>query len=83
MSPRCFYREEVSSASRNGIVVRDATCDFFDPPWEQTKIVLIELATLRKAQHMIGRCEACSGTAEIPFDWILDKLTGSNRKVTD
>jgi hypothetical protein len=32
---------------------------------------------------MIAGCEACSGTAEIPFDWILDRVTGSDPKVTD
>jgi len=26
---------------------------------------------------------ACSETAEIPFDWILDKVTGSDPKVTN
>src|SRR5262245_61821759 len=41
--------------------------DFFDPIPEQQNVVLIEGATLQKAQRMIAGCEACSETAEIPF----------------
>jgi hypothetical protein len=52
---------------------------FFDPPPEQQNVVLIEAATLEKAQRMIAGCEACSETAEIPFDNILDRVTGSTR----
>ena len=32
---------------------------------------------------MIAGCEACSETAEIPFDNILDRVTGSDPSVTD
>jgi hypothetical protein len=32
---------------------------------------------------MIASCEACSGDAEIPFDNILDRLTGSDPSVSD
>jgi hypothetical protein len=32
---------------------------------------------------MIAGCEACSGDAELPFDNILDRLTGSDPSVTD
>ena len=32
---------------------------------------------------MITGCEACSENAEIPFDNILDRLTGSDPSVTD
>jgi hypothetical protein len=32
---------------------------------------------------MIAGCEACSETAEIPFDNILDGVTGSDPSVTD
>jgi hypothetical protein len=40
-------------------------------------------ATLQKAQRMIAGCEACSDDAEIPFDNILDRVTGSDPSVTD
>ena len=32
---------------------------------------------------MITGCEACSEDAEIPFDNILDRVTGSDPSVTD
>jgi len=44
---------------------------------------LIDSATLQKAQRMITGCEACCEDAEIPFDNILDRLTGSDPSVTD
>jgi len=60
------------------------TRNFFDPPWEQTHIVLVEGATLRKAERMVLSCEACNPhEAEIPFDWVLDRVTGCDPKTTD
>jgi hypothetical protein len=44
------------------------TRDFFDPTPEQQNVILIDAATLQKAQRMIAGCEACSEDAEIPFD---------------
>jgi len=32
---------------------------------------------------MIAGCEACTETAELPFESILDRLTGSDPSVTD
>ena len=57
--------------------------DFFDPTTEQQNVILIGAATLQKAQRMIAGCEACSETAEMPFDYILDDLNGSDSSVTD
>ena len=57
--------------------------DFFDPAPEQQNVVLIDAATLEKAQRMFAGCEACSEDAEIPFDNILDHLTDSDPSVTD
>ena len=59
------------------------TCDFFDPTPEQQNIVLIDAATLRKAQRIIAGYEACSEDAEIPFDNIIDELTGADPSITD
>jgi hypothetical protein len=56
--------------------------DFFDPAPEQQNVVLIDAATIHKAQRMIAGCEACSDDAEIPFDNILGQLTGSDPSVT-
>jgi len=57
--------------------------DFLDPTPEQQNVVLIDAATLQKAQQMTAGCEACSERAELPFENILDRLTGSDPTVTD
>jgi hypothetical protein len=56
--------------------------NFFDRTPEQQN-VLIDSATLQNAQRMIGGCEACSEHAELPFENILDRLTGSDPSITD
>jgi sulfur relay (sulfurtransferase) DsrC/TusE family protein len=59
--------------------------DFFDPtPKQQRLVVLIKAAALRKAEALIKACEHCNEEgAEFPFAVILDRVTGSNPKVTD
>jgi hypothetical protein len=58
--------------------------DFFDPTPEQQVIVLVETATLGKAERLIESCEHCNEEgAEIPFDNILDRITCSDPSVTD
>jgi hypothetical protein len=57
--------------------------DFFDPTPEQQNVVLIDAATLHRAQRMIAGCEACSEEAELPFENVLDRLTGSDPSITD
>jgi hypothetical protein len=57
--------------------------DFFDPTPEDQKVVLIDAPILRKAERLIESCEHCNPVAEIPFDWILDRVTGSDPSVTD
>jgi hypothetical protein len=58
--------------------------DFFDPTPEEQIVVLVDAATLRKAEKLIESCEHCNPVwAEIPFDWILDRITGSKPSVTD
>jgi hypothetical protein len=58
--------------------------NFFDPTPEQQVIVLVEIATLRQAESLIESCEHCNEEgAEIPFDNILDRVTGSYPSVTD
>jgi|SRR4030095_1110966 hypothetical protein len=58
--------------------------DFFDPTPEQQTVVLTNAATLRKAERLIESCEHCNPEgAEIPFDAILDRVTGSDpRRIT-
>jgi hypothetical protein len=58
--------------------------DFFDPTPEQQNVILLDTALLRRAEKMIESCEQCNiGDAQIPFDWILDRITGSDPSVTD
>ena len=54
--------------------------DFFDPTPE---IVLVDAATLHEAESFIESCEYCNPAAGIPFDYILDRITGSDPTVTD
>ena len=60
------------------------TRDFFDPPWEQTNIVLVDAATVRRSERLIIGCEECNpDEAELPFDNVLDRVTGNDPSVTD
>lgn len=47
------------------------------------KIIALSSATIRRAQDAIASCEACNSEAELPFDWILDEVTGRSGSVTD
>jgi hypothetical protein len=58
--------------------------DFFDPTREQQVIVFVQTATVHRAERLIESCEHCNEEgAEIPFDNILDRVTGSDPSVTD
>jgi len=58
--------------------------DFFDPSWEDTNVVLVEARVLRRAEAWIKSCEVCTpDAAQMPFDWVLDKVTGRAPSVTD
>ena len=58
--------------------------DFFDPTPEQHNVVLIKTVSLHEAERLIESCEHCNPLgAEIPFDAILDRLTGADPSVTD
>ena len=46
--------------------------------------MIVESTILRKAEKSIESCAHCNpGGAEIPFDNILDEVTGSDPSVTD
>jgi hypothetical protein len=46
--------------------------------------VLIDQAILRKAERLIESCERCNANdAEIPFHHVLDRVTGSDPRMTD
>ena len=57
--------------------------DLFDPSPEEQIVVLVDRSTIRKAERLIESCEGCNFDAEIPFDWILDRVTGADASVTD
>ncbi len=46
-------------------------------------LLALSSATIRKAQEAITSCEACDGEAELPFDWVLDEVTGHDGSSTD
>jgi hypothetical protein len=56
----------------------------FDFPTKQHDVVLVDTATLHKAEGLIESCERCNpDSAEIPFDNILDRVTRSDPRMTD
>jgi hypothetical protein len=58
--------------------------EFFGPTPEEQVVVLVEHETVRNAEGFIKSCELCNPAgAEIPFDVILDRMTGSDPSVTD
>jgi hypothetical protein len=55
-----------------------------DVPPERQNIIVIASSTLYHAQQLVESCEHCTSmAAEIPFDWILDRVTGCDSTVTD
>jgi hypothetical protein len=47
------------------------------------QILAIGELTIRRAQEAISSCEGCNHDAELPFDWILDEITGRDGSTTD
>ena len=46
-------------------------------------ILALGAITIRRAQEAIASCESCNKDAELPFDWILDEVTGCDGSTTD
>ena len=59
------------------------TREFFDPAPEEQIVVLVDCATLREAERLMESCEHCNPDADLPFNNILDRVTGSDPSVTD
>jgi hypothetical protein len=58
--------------------------EWFDPTPEDQNVVLIDATVVRRAERWIASCQACTpDLAEIPLDWVLDQMTGSDAWVTD
>jgi hypothetical protein len=54
------------------------------PLWRKTTPVRVDAATLRQAEQHIDSCESCNpNLAEVPFEYVLDYLTGCDPEVTD
>ena len=50
---------------------------FFDPPSDEIDIVLVDQRDAMRAMRYVVGCESCRPTdAEVPFDWVLDYVTG-------
>ena len=57
--------------------------EFFVPTPEEQIVVLVNSATTHEAERLIESCGHCNPEgAEIPFDNILDRVTGSDPSVT-
>src|SRR5262249_55217974 len=49
-----------------------------------TQVITIDAATIRAAVKHVESCAQCNPEhAEIPFDWILDKVRGVQRSGTE
>jgi hypothetical protein len=58
--------------------------DFFDPPWEETNVILIDESVLRQAERRLYACEACNPEETLfLFDHLLDLITGHDPRFTD
>jgi hypothetical protein len=56
----------------------------FDPPPDELQLIVISAATVEAALQMVLSCEqCCPDDAQIPFDWILDTVTGRSGATTD
>jgi len=56
--------------------------DFLDTPTDESEFVLVDRSTCEKALREVAGCEVCRGDeADIPFDWILDRITGRESAV--
>jgi len=53
------------------------------PEWRKTTPVRVEPGMLRSAEQLIDGCETCAMDSEIPFDYILDQVTGCDPESTD
>jgi hypothetical protein len=56
---------------------------YFDMRDEDQNVVFIDEPTLQEAESFITACEHCSERAEIPFDQLLDAVTGCDPTVTE
>jgi hypothetical protein len=54
------------------------------PKWRHSKPVLLDAEAVRVAEEQIAACEFCApAESEVPFDYILDCVTGYDPEITD
>ena len=46
-------------------------------------VVALGEEVIRRAEALIESCEHCNPDSEIPFDWMLDRVTGNLGSTTD
>ena len=56
---------------------------YFDSRDEEQDVIFIDETTLSDAQSFVAACEHCSDRAEIPFDQVLDAITGCDPRTTE
>src|SRR5215471_3064995 len=75
---------KLTSSSLNHSRSPSMARDFFDASSEEQNVVLVDPSVLRKVDRLIESCEHCNlEGAEILFDDILNRVTGSDPSVTD
>jgi hypothetical protein len=58
--------------------------DFFDPTTDELQLIAVSRPTMESAMQMISSCEHCQfEDSQIPFDWVLDRVTGRSGATTD
>lgn len=48
-----------------------------------SRVLALSQSTAYRAQSRILACESCSSDAEMPFDWLLDEVTGRDGSDVD
>ena len=56
---------------------------YYDSRDEDQDVIFIDESTLVDAESFICACEHCSDRAEIPFDQVLDAITGCDPRTTE
>lgn len=75
-----MYRKEPLSASRQN-AIQDQQDQNVDR--EKVDIVLIDARVSLKAQEYLKACEQCAAHAAMPFDYLLDAVTGCDPSLTE
>jgi hypothetical protein len=85
--PKCaapiFEKTLVDFDGAAGQAVDSDEYRYFDARDESQDVVFIDETTLRDAESFIRACEDCSEHAEMPFDQLLDALTGCDPTTTE